>query len=247
MGASARLALFADVTEHGRSRATPLLAALAIGLGVALVVLSAPRIVAELYAVPAVAVIDALDNNRLARPTPADLVAAQQGLGMAWVWQQDATLAVERARIDLILVIRQMQNGQNARPLLDQTIAAARQGLHGAPAQARGWLILAEATAARDGIDAPHVTDYLAESLRASPYDVWMAPNRVWLALQLWDRLDAPTRALAATQIQLAIRNFGVERMVQMARQLGAPEPVRQALMGDPELRRRFEALYLQL
>jgi hypothetical protein len=221
------------------------LAALVLGLG--LVVLAVPRIMAALYALPAGPVLAALDKPAAAQPTPAQLVQAQRALQWAQRWQADARLGVALARIELILAVRQRTAGLDAGPLLDRTIGTARQALHRAPAQARGWLILAEAGLARDGLASPRLADYLAESLRASPYDAWLAPNRTWLALQLWDRLDAPSRALAAEQMRLVVERFGLDYLVAMARQLGAPGPARQALAASPALRARFEARYLQL
>jgi hypothetical protein len=166
---------------------------------------------------------------------------------MAQLWQQDADLAVELARIDLIFAIRQLRSGLDPRPLLDETIVTVRESLQRAPAQARGWMILAEATMARDGVDAPGLPDYLAESLRASRYDFWLAPNRAWLAMLLWNRLDAATRDAAALQMRLMVKYSNLESLARLAKQVGDPQPAREALSGDPALRLRFEAIYLQL
>lgn len=242
-----RLRLVADRAGPPRPPRNLLLTAAALALGVGLLVLAAPRIMAALYALPARPVIAALDKPSSPQPTPAELVQAQQALQLAQLWQRDALLGVELARIDLILAVRQIEAGLNARPLLDRTIATAQLALHRGPAQARGWLILAEASLARDGLAAPGLVAFLGESLRASPYDVWLAPNRTWLALQLWDRLDEPSRAIAAEQMRMMVQLFGLDYLVRMARQLGAPDPARQALARTPRLREQFEARYLQL
>ncbi len=94
---------------------------------------------------------------------------------------------------------------------------------------------------------AAGLTDYLAESLRASPYDIWMAPNRAWLAMLLWNGLDAPTRDAAGLQMRLLVQQSGIAALARMARQVGDAAPAREALMSDPALRRLFEATYLQL
>jgi hypothetical protein len=204
-------------------------------------------LVAAIHAVPAHNVIDALNQTgRVAPPDVPDLLAARQGLLAAQIWQDDPVLAVELARIDLILAAREIRNGQDGKQLLDETIELAQDGLRLAPAQARGWLILAEATFARDGLAAPKLVDYLTASLRASPYDVWLAPNRAWLAMLLWDRLDETTRDVAALQIRLVVQNWNLETLIRIVKQTGNPNPARAALAGDPALLQRFEASYFQ-
>ncbi len=219
----------------------------AAGIGIALAVLSVPRIFAALYAWPAGDVIIGLDKINSPPPDVPDLAAARQNLQLAQIWQKDATLAVELARIDLVLATRQLRSGLDAKPLLDETIETVRDALHRFPAQARGWLILSEATLARDGATAPKLAEYLAESLRASPHDIWLASDRVWLSILLWDRLDQATRASAAMQMRSVIQFHGIDRLARLAKLIGDPEPVRQALSDDQALRQRFEAIYLQL
>ena len=229
------------------SRFTPVLFVSVLAMAGTLLVLAAPRVIAALYAVPAVEVIGALNRQGGRAPEVVDLVAAQQGLVLARGWQNDATLAVELARIDLILALRQLRGGLDAKPLLDQSIEMASAGLHAAPAQARGWLVLSEATLARDGLDAPLLAAALSESLRASPYDLWLAPNRVGLAMLIWDRLDSSTRQAVASQMRILIDYHGMISVVRLAKQAGNPNPAREALSTDPALRQHFEALYLQL
>lgn len=240
----ARFAVRPDKTP--RSRSGWLLALAAVLGAAALAVLSVPRIAAALQAIPAVETLGKLNRVGTLPPDVAELATARQSLALAQHWQNDAALATELARIDLILATRQVQSGQDAKPLLESTIAMARHALHGNPAQARAWQILSEAIFLRDGLADPKLVDYFSQSLEASPYDFSLALNQVWMATLLWDRLEPRTRALAAAQMRVVVQRFKLETLVGIAKQLGNPNPAREALSGDRELRERFEALYLQ-
>lgn len=225
----------------GRGFFLPCLASV---LGVALIAVAFPRLMAALYAIPASAVLRQLDASDPALG-PTQLLAARQGLRLAAAWEDDdGATFVKLARVDLSLAAREHRAGGNPLPLVDETIAAARQGLALAPAQARGWLLLAEATLAKTG-DPGAVAPLLIEAIRASPHDVWMAPNRAELGLRAWPWLEPAARAMVAEQIRLTA-GPRVDRAVAMARRTGDPGPVREALSGDPEKLRQFDVLYLQ-
>ncbi|MGE0151806.1 MAG: hypothetical protein AB7R90_04260 [Reyranellaceae bacterium] len=222
----------------------PILApALALVLGLALVVAGFPRFMAALYAVSANDATRQLDASDPGLG-PAELLAARQGLRYALAWEGDGATAVRLARVTLALAAREYRAGGNPLPLVEETIEAARRGLAAAPAQARGWLLLAEAMLARTG-DPGAVVPFLLEAIRASPHDIWMAPHRAELGLRAWPWLEPQARALVSEQIRLsALRR--VDGVVAMARRAGDPGPVREALAADAERLRQFDVLYLQ-
>lgn len=216
---------------------------LALVLGLALIAVAFPRLMAALHAIPANPVLRQLDASD---PTlaPSQLLAARHSLRLAAAWEDDGATYVRLARVDLSLAAREHRAGGNPLPLVDETIVAARRGLASAPAQARGWLLLAEATLAKTG-DPGTVAPLLLEAIRASPHDVWMAPNRAELGLRAWPWLEPAAREMVAEQIRLTAWPR-VDRAVAMARRTGDPGPVREALSGDPEKLRQFDVLYLQ-
>lgn len=220
-----------------------LLPCLASVLGLALIAVAFPRLMAALHAIPASAVLRQLDASDPAL-APTQLLAARHGLRLAAAWEDDGATFVRLARVDLSLAAREYRAGGNPLPLVDETITAARQGLALAPAQARGWLLLAEATLAKTG-DPGAVAPLLIEAIRASPHDVWMAPNRAELGLRAWPWLEPAAREMVAGQIRLTAWPR-VDRAVAMARRTGDPGPVREALASDPERLRQFDVLYLQ-
>lgn len=223
-----------------RSVAVPLTA---LALGLALIVVAFPRLVAALYAVPAGAAIAKLDKSD-PRLAPGELLTARESLRLALAWEADGGTAVELARVALSLAAREFRAGGDPAPLIDETIEASRKALQLAPAQARGWLLLAEATLAKTS-DPATITPFLLESIRASPYDVWLAPHRAELGLRAWGWLEPQAREAVADQIRLTAQR-SPDRVVVMARRAGDPGPIREALIGDPEKLRRFDVLYLQ-
>jgi len=227
----------------GGARRSVLLPCLAAALGLALVAVAFPRLMAALHAIPANAVLRQLDASDPALG-PTQLLAARQGLRLAAAWEGDGATLVRLARVDLSLAAREYRAGGNPLPLVDETIEAARRGLASAPAQARGWLLLAEATLAKTG-DPGVTAPFMLEAIRASPHDVWLAPNRAELGVRAWPWLEPETREMVAGQIRLTAASR-IERAVAIARRAGDPGPVREALSGDAEKLRQFDVLYLQ-
>jgi len=215
----------------------------ALALGCALVVVAFPRLLSALYAAPANVTIAKLDKNDPSL-MPSELLTARQALRYSLAWEADGGTAIKLARITVSLAARQFRAGSDPTQLIDETIEAARTGLTLAPAQSRGWLLLAEATLAKTS-DPGSVTSYLIESARASPHDIWLAPNRTELGLRSWAWLDPQAREVVSDQIRLTAWRWP-DRTVAIARRAGDPGPVREALAGDVEKLRRFDALYLQ-
>lgn len=216
---------------------------LALAIGIALAATGFPRLMAALYAAPATAALEKLDRADRTLG-PGELLRAREALRLSLLWERDGRREVDLARVALALAAREFQVGGNPQPLVDETIEAARVGLAAAPAQARGWLLLAEATLASTG-DPGTAAPYLLESIRASPHDVWMAPHRAELGLQAWPWLDPPARAAVAEQIRLTgLRS--IDRLVDIAIRIGDPSAIREALAEDALALRRFDVLYLR-
>lgn len=225
------------------SRRSPFLPLLALALGLALIVVAFPRLMAAIYAAPTSAVALKLDREP-ATVTPAELLAARRALQLALAWEDDGVLAVRLARVDLVLAAREFRAGGDPLAFVDDTIEAARRGLTAAPAQARGWLLLAEATLARTS-DPGAIVPFLLQSIAASPHDVWLAPNRAELGVRAWPWLDAKARAAVAEQIRLTSMRWP-DSTVEIARRAGDPGPVREALASQPAVLRQFDVRYLQ-
>ena len=220
-----------------------LLPALALALAVGLATLGFPRLMAALHAMPAGATLHKLDRADRTL-TPGELLGAREALRLSLLWERNGATSIDLARVSLALAAREFQAGGDPQALIDETIAAAREGLSTSPARARGWLLLAEATLARSG-DPGAMTGYLMESLRASPHDVWLAPHRAELGLQAWPWLEPPARAAIDEQIRLTASR-SIDRLVDIALRIGDPTQIREALAPDRDTLRRFDVLYLR-
>ncbi|MGQ0741095.1 MAG: hypothetical protein ACT4OG_02190 [Alphaproteobacteria bacterium] len=78
--------------------------------------------------------------------------------------------------------------------------ATAREGLARAPADIRGWVLLASARKAHDPAGAARI---LENALLLGPQEYWVAPRRARLAADLWGHLSDDGKALAARQVRL--------------------------------------------
>ncbi|MGE3905941.1 MAG: hypothetical protein AB7F36_08310 [Reyranellaceae bacterium] len=237
-------------SRHGAARQAAssaprslVLPVMGLALGLALAVLGFPRLMAALHAMPAGATLQKLDRADRTL-TPGELLGAREALRLSLLWEKNAGTSIDLARVSLALAAREFQAGGDPQALIDETITAARDGLAIAPARARSWLLLAEATLARSG-DPGAMTGYLMESLRASPHDVWLAPHRAELGLQAWPWLEPPARAAIDEQIRLTASR-SIERLVDIALRIGDPTQVREALAQDRDMLRRFDVLYLR-
>jgi hypothetical protein len=77
-------------------------------------------------------------------------------------------------------------------------IPQLERGLSLEPGSARGWLLLAEASAP---VHSDRAASALSQSLVLAPYDFWLAGRRSRLSAVLWSDLDVDGRAMARRQV----------------------------------------------
>lgn len=97
----------------------------------------------------------------------------------------------------------------------------ARAGIAKAPADIRGWLLLAEIRRSHAPADAARM---LEVALLLGPYDYWVAGKRARLAAALWDRLSEEARMLALRQVRLlwAVPTLRHDLMTLLSSEAGA-------------------------
>ncbi len=79
-------------------------------------------------------------------------------------------------------------------------IGPLRSALMRAPADARGWLLLAQAARSSD----PHQASVaMSQALLLAPYDYWLAGMRAQIASGMWSALDEDAKSRALQQIRL--------------------------------------------
>jgi hypothetical protein len=110
----------------------------------------------------------------------AKLFATYPGDGGSRIFASEAAMSAGAARTSQIA------------PLVD--------AISHTPANARGWMILSDAYAAKNPAQA---ADALGQSMLLAPYDYWLAGPRSVRAAKLWARLNADDRANALRQVVL--------------------------------------------
>ncbi len=219
----------------------PALAAIAALVGLLLVALAVPRVVAAVHLLQAQDVAERYiaGDQRLTDP---EVDAAARDLGVAVDLGPDPSLAVLLCDLRLWQtyrstdVERRLALATTARAMADRAVRLA-------PAHALAWIALAEARHVLSPGDVA-VASPLSRGLTLGRHDPRRLAKRTDLALRYWQHLDEAGRAAAVPAIR-ALTQRDTQAMVTLTRDTFALAPVRAALAGDPALARRFDALYL--
>lgn len=126
---------------------------------------------------------------------------------------------------------------------LDASIAALRDGLARAPANAYSWVQLAQSVRARRGA-TPAVNGPLRLSLKTAPFEHRLVLPRIDLALTSWRVIEPDIRLAMAVQFQRAVDTAPVQ-FARMTRRRFALRQVRRALEASPIHLERFNIVYL--
>lgn len=167
---------------------------LGLALGVVLLVLAGPRLVAAVLGTPADRVAFYLEEGqRVTDEALAGLVVARRA---AAGWHETAQDYRDIAAAELMLTRRgaQASSYQDAERALVRSLAMA-------PLDPHGWARLAH-VAALQGRDGTSVIAALRASIRTGPYEPTLAAWRVAMMLRLWDVATVEDRTLFLTQIR---------------------------------------------
>ncbi len=210
--------------------------AIAALLGVALVVLAAPRLTAGLVTAPFDDTVRALGRGE-----PLSDEALRLALGSrirATGWVGDGQYFADAAALQFAVY----ENGPQTRGRLDTVIDAHRVALERAPSQTFLWYRLALASLLRDGY-GPAVGDALRMSLETGRHEARLVMPRLALALSVWAGLPADVRSGFDGQIALAMRWYARE-LVTVTQRSYRLATVRAALEPYSGLRDSFNLLY---
>ena len=178
-------------------------AAGAVVLAGTLLVLSVPRTIAALKAMPAERILDSIANGRSV--DAATVARLLQSLDAASAWRDRGRDLADRALGELLLVDPADADGVSPsdRATIEQAIRDLTASLSRSPLNPHAWTRLAYARMLLDG-----PSDAAAASLMMSvylgPHDPQLVFPRLGLLFRVWDRLADDERRLAYRQIQFA-------------------------------------------
>jgi hypothetical protein len=166
-------------------------------LGVVLVTMAAPRLVAAMLDAPADRVLFYL--QRVANVTDEALIGLIAARRSAIAWHETAQGHRDVAEAELHLAHRSQDAGSFA-----EAERAVRQSLSIGPVDPHSWARLAH-IAWHQNRDAHTASAALRASVQVGSYEPTLTAWRVRLILRLWDAVSAANRLIFATQIhQLA-------------------------------------------
>ena len=155
------------------------------GLGVLLLWIAVPRMVANLLLLPGNSALQLLTTGNTITLDGYDRILRSRDAALAWV-------ELPQARIDLgetlyLMARAEDETGVDAGTALREARNQFRQGLAQAPASTRAWLWLADVNQALG--DAEGAAAAVRLSLLSAPHEVNIAYARAILAFLYWDRL----------------------------------------------------------
>ena len=205
-------------------------------LGVALVALGVPRLIAAVTILPAEPVMATLQQG--GKVGDDDLAAFEQR------WTR-ARAFVSWGRLDSDLALAKLARAErlsspsDRRALTEEAIRLLREALSRTPSNSFAWARLAYALALRDG-----PTEEGAEAWRMSvltaPADRRLTLWRAEFGVSLLPRLSSSSTDLLYRQIRFAWR-FSGKDLVRYAKASGNAGIIRAALLDQPDDLRKFE------
>jgi len=226
----------ASAGAYGRNDLLRGLAILPLVLGVALVALGVPRLVAAVTMLPAEPVVVTLQQG--GKVGDDDLAAFEHR------WTR-ARAFVSWGRLDSDLALAKLARAErltspsDRRALTEEAIALLREALSRTPSNSFAWARLAYALALKDG-----PTEEGAEAWRMSvltaPADRRLTLWRAEFGIALLPRLSSGSTDLLNRQIRFAWR-FGGKDLVRYAKASGNVAIIRAALLDQPDALKRFE------
>ena len=211
----------------------------AAGLACAILVLATPRLVAQVWALPATLLEGPIEDGVTPPLGKLDrAIAAARGAGAI---TDTANLAWVEGRIALAQAHRPGLPDRLRRAWFEHAAAAMRRSLGAAPANPAAWAQLAYVTAATRPT-APLVEQALKLSVLTGPSFLPQLPVRAMVAAAVWDRLDRQTRALYRSQFVYGMR-LRPQELVRALARVADVRMVYASLRSEPELLIQFDRI----
>ena len=220
-----------------KSRHIP--AAVALTVGIALLVFAWPRFVGGAIIAP---------DEDLPRKLARDIPVSQRQIDAA---REEATVSARwfvygktlnfNGALELIQASR-AKSAPDQRAALAKSQALLRAGLMRTPADSCGWMQLAQATRALNGA-TPALNSQLRMSLRTAPFEHRLIIPRLDVAFKSWNALSPDLKAAMTGQILRAV-DTAPRALARATRRNFALRQVRQAVETSEIHKRRFDIVY---
>jgi hypothetical protein len=215
-------------------------AAIAICAAFAVVVASWPRFIAGAAIAPYEDTLRGIARG--AKPLPAAIAAAREAAEVSLSWLPHDRTYLRLGAFELVQA-GLAADAARRNAALDRSIGALRAGLARAPADAYGWLQLAQAVRMRSGPTSA-VAAPLRMSLETAPYEHRLVVPRLEIAFSAWRALDEDLWRAFAPQMMRAVDTAPVE-FAKATRRFFLLREVRTALAASPIHLERFNIVYL--
>jgi hypothetical protein len=199
-------------------------------LGLLLLTLAVPRLVAHLLLLPGDAATKRALSGELLTPAGYQRILDSRKAALAW-------LELPEARIELggtfyFMAQRADELHVDATALLREAREQLERGLAEAPADTAAWFTLADIRSFLSDPDKAEKALHL--SMLAAPHDVTIAPLRAGMALALWARLEPSTRAMVETDVKTTLGYKAAGSFVRRMLDADLLLPLRQSVADDP-------------
>ncbi len=221
-----------------RDRPAALPAVFAVLLGLLLIAMAAPRLVAGLLMAPHDELVRGLSRGALGNGQA--LAEASADYEAALTWDDEANSAAQLATLDYLLAQSVGFDSDGGRAWLQRCLAAARRAVADNPSQPYSWVQIAIALERLEGASVRSVAA-LMESIRRGAYQPRLAVLRSGLALRAWPLLGVEERRLAAGQILLAAQ-VDPAALASVVPSPSLWRVVQDSLLATPDLLQAVEA-----
>lgn len=209
----------------------------ALAAGVALIILSTPRLVAAVIDLPARPVVVEVAAGKLLESRFVDIAAHSRASALDWI---DSGRG--RADLGLLHFVEARRLGLHyatGQERLEDSRGIHRQAVSLSPVQSHVWTRLAHTQLLQNGPSA-RASILLERAIATAPYNPVLVFQRLELCFLTWRSLNAEVRAAAAGQIRFAA-GVSPERLAKLATERYAMAAVREALLPTPDLRDRVD------
>lgn len=220
-------------------------AILALTVGLFLIYLSTPRMMASILLFPGDHILDSLQNGKEVPIKDMDVLIASREDALQWVSSGEIW-----GELGLAQSWKAYYTGYQSpegREQLSNSIDSFRQGLALAPANTFAWAGLAYSYVMRTGYPVENTTQSLKLSILTSPYQPKLLINRLTLCLKLFTFFDDEGKGLVEKQIKIAAKMDPKElaKIAAANNEIGAI--ISNALEGELEEHDKFNKYYEKL